>query len=82
MEVQTRSHNGAIRNFPSLSAAMKFAREPKETPEEIVWKVSFTIGTGERVRFVRETAEEEFVPTIVQDIMDEAENRIRALMHP
>jgi hypothetical protein len=47
-EVQTRSKCGELRFFPSLKEALAHA----ETDND-VWKVSFALESGERVRLVR-----------------------------
>lgn len=47
-DVQTRSEMHGTRNFPTLKAAMDHADE-----DESVWKISFPLPTGERVRLVR-----------------------------
>lgn len=52
-EVQTRSETNGIRNFPSVKEALKHTTE-----DDTVWKVSFALASGERVRLVRTTADE------------------------
>lgn len=67
MEVQTRSYNGGLCFFRSLKEAMDFAkkkqeevpeddweRAPTEKTESCIWKISFTIESGECVRLVWE----------------------------
>jgi hypothetical protein len=46
-EVQTRNEEGSLRTFPTLADAMEYAAKDKS-----VWKISFTIHTGERIRLV------------------------------
>lgn len=53
MEVQTRDESGELRFFKSLKEAMAYANENNQ-----VWKVSFGVGNGERVRLVRVRASE------------------------
>jgi hypothetical protein len=48
-EVQTRSKSGELRFFPSLKEAFAHA----ETDDQ-VWKISFAVESGERVRLVRQ----------------------------
>jgi hypothetical protein len=55
LEIQTRSHTGEIRIFPSLKEAM--AETEKDTE---IWKVSFSLPNGERVRLVRRFQNEPF----------------------
>lgn len=47
-EVQTRSEKNGLRTFPTIKEAMQHAEE-----DETVWKVSFPVANGERVRLVR-----------------------------
>ena len=46
---QTRRANGEIRSFATFAAALADGDDPA------VWKISFPIHTGERVRLVRQT---------------------------
>ena len=45
MEVQTRSAEGELQYFPTMKAAMEFADTHRD-----VWKISFTLPNGERIR--------------------------------
>lgn len=49
MEVQTRNIRGELQYFTTLKAAFDHAAE-----DPTVWKVSFGLPSGERVRLVRE----------------------------
>lgn len=49
MEFQTRDCDGALRFFTTIKEAFQYA-----TSNESVWKVSFTLPTGERVRFIKQ----------------------------
>lgn len=68
MEVQIRSNAGEILAFPTLKAALDFAKERNKplfedrtlTNEEsaaLIWKISFSLPTGERIRLVFEDYE-------------------------
>lgn len=48
-EVQTRNHDGQLRYFASVHDALEHAIQDPD-----VWKVSFSLPNGERVRLVRE----------------------------
>jgi hypothetical protein len=48
MEVQVRSEETGIKTFPTVKEAMDYAEK-----DDTVWKVSFSISTGERVRLTR-----------------------------
>lgn len=50
---QTRNENGELLYFKTLKEAMDYA-----TPNPNVWKVSFGLPTGERVRLVKVEREE------------------------
>lgn len=50
-EVQTRSESGECRYFTTLAEAMQEAEA-----DTAIWKISFSIPTGERVRLVRSKA--------------------------
>ena len=52
IEVQTRDQEGSLQYFPRVDEAIKFA----ETNSS-VWKISFSISSGERIRLVREWVE-------------------------
>lgn len=47
MEFQTRNVDGELRFFETLKDAMNYHLE-----DNTVWKISFTLPTGERVRLV------------------------------
>ena len=65
LEVQTRSEEGEIRLFPSFKDAhFEAKRDPK------IWKLSFSLPNGERVRLIR--VGEEFVLQQIDDIMEAA----------
>lgn len=49
MLVQTRSEDSGLEEFATLKEAFDRAEEDKS-----IWKISFTISSGERVRLVRE----------------------------
>jgi len=51
MEVQTRSSCGELKYFPTLREARDYADGNSE-----VWKISFALSTGERVRLVKRDA--------------------------
>lgn len=51
-EVQTRSETMGLCTFSTLKDAIKFA-----TGDESVWKISFGLPSGERMRFVRRDSE-------------------------
>lgn len=51
-EVQTRTEDGTCRYFATLKQALSHADSDIN-----VWKISYTLPTGERVRMVREAAE-------------------------
>lgn len=48
MEFQTRSESDGIAIHPTLKSAIEEART-----NESIWKISFSLPTGERVRLVR-----------------------------
>lgn len=48
MHVQTRRNDGEIKTFDTLKEAMEDAKDLE------VWKVSFALPTGERVRLIRD----------------------------
>ena len=48
LEVQTRNALGELKFFPTVTEAMEYAEA-----HEDVWKVSFGLPNGERVRLVR-----------------------------
>lgn len=62
MEFQTRRLNGEIRHFPTLAEALK------DATDRDVWKVSFSIQTGERVRLVRDGSVFVYSPLLPGDI--------------
>lgn len=47
-EFQTRTEKGELRYFETLEAAMKYSQKNTD-----VWKISFPVSTGERVRLVK-----------------------------
>lgn len=49
MITQVRTEDGEIKEFPTLEDAFCFA-----TAFKTVWKISFSIETGERIRLIRE----------------------------
>jgi hypothetical protein len=53
-EVQIRHENGGLRFFPNLKEAVEFAKN-----DASVWKISFSLPNGERVRMIRETSQVE-----------------------
>lgn len=53
-EVQTRSERNGIKNFSTLKEAVAHAN--KDTS---VWKISFTLPSGERVRLVAQLIDED-----------------------
>ncbi len=50
MEVQVRFEDGELRYFPTLKEALLVA---DRTGDPTVWKISFGLPNGERVRLVR-----------------------------
>lgn len=50
MSVRTRSEKNGLREFETFSDAMTHANW-----NEDVWKISFDLSSGERVRLVRQT---------------------------
>lgn len=49
MEYQTRNESGDIKVFDTLGAAFAHAEQ-----DPTVWKVSFSLPSGERIRLVKE----------------------------
>jgi hypothetical protein len=49
MEIQTRSDINGINMFESFEAAMREAEN-----DETIWKISFSLPNGERIRLVKE----------------------------
>lgn len=72
MEVQTRSSCGELKYFPTLREAQDYA---DENPE--VWKISFALSTGERVRLVKREA-----GWVWEDIMREVEKELGVVAEP
>lgn len=58
MEFQTRRHNGELRFFDTLAAALRDADDSPygEGDAREVWKISFSLPNGERVRLVRQSS--------------------------
>lgn len=54
MEIQTRAEDGSLEIFSTFGEAWRFAKNPVNQ----VWKISFSLPTGERVRLVRSETEE------------------------
>lgn len=46
-EFQTRRESGEIRHFPTLKQAVE------DADDRNVWKLSFSLSTGERVRLIK-----------------------------
>ncbi len=66
---QTRRHSGLINQFNSFHDALNDAKDLT------VWKISFTLPTGERIRLIREGDFEEFPGHwIYSPIINEDEN--------
>lgn len=53
LEVQTRNEGGEIKYFSTLTEAKQHAEE-----DPTVWKISFSLPTGERVRLVKRNGAE------------------------
>lgn len=49
MEIQTRSEETGLRHWESLEDAINYAKE-----DGTVWKISFGLSNGERVRLIRD----------------------------
>ena len=49
MEFQTRSETNGLQSFHTFKGAMNAAKA-----DETIWKISFTLETGERIRLVKE----------------------------
>lgn len=67
-EVQTRRESGELRYFKSFKEAWKDAAD-----DETVWKISFSLPNGERVRMVRQQVGryDEHSYFAYSDLMDE-----------
>jgi len=61
MAIQTRNREGTLEYFPTLKEAYEHALK-----DTTVWKISFDIPTGERVRLVKMSED-----WVWQDIMRE-----------
>ena len=48
MSIQTRSESNGLRDFDTIKEAIAHAQKDKT-----VWKISFAVASGERVRLVR-----------------------------
>jgi len=51
--VQVRCESGEIKNFDTFNLAYEYAKQDRS-----VWKISFTIGTNERIRLVKNEFDE------------------------
>jgi hypothetical protein len=73
MEIQTRSWDGALNYFTTMKEALEFSNRVC-TEAEHVWKISFSLENGERVRLVRDRGDMDFR----LEQMDDAIARIQA----
>ena len=62
--VQLRSEETGIQHVPTLSEALRIAQA-----DPSIWKVSFSLPTGERVRLVRDYSEPESVLLFLEPIV-------------
>lgn len=60
MEIQTRSEIHGLKQHATLKDAIEHAQK-----EHTVWKISFSIETGERVRLVKNSYGEFFYESII-----------------
>ena len=65
VEVQTRRNDGELRYFESLDDAMEDAKN------EEVWKISFDLHNGERVRLVRHPDKTGYAGFVLSRMEDE-----------
>ncbi|MGW8181963.1 MAG: hypothetical protein ACWGQW_24815, partial [bacterium] len=72
MEVQTRSSCGELKYFASLREAQDYAEKNQE-----VWKISFAVESGERVRLVKRGT-----VWVWEDIMREVEKQFSVVVEP
>lgn len=75
MEVQTRSNAGEIRTFPTFKEALDFAKDSVKgkgwyEKAGAVWKISFSLPNGERIRLTR------LLDSFVLDQMEDAMARV------
>lgn len=76
-QVQTRAVGGELRYFPTLKAAVGHAEADKD-----VWKISFDLPNGERVRLVRHWLDEEHSLFEYSDLMEEVKDVLAKAMYP
>ncbi len=78
MEIQARSNEGELLYFLTLKEALDKAKERLEkskkahssSPDEhdrVIWKISFTLPNGERVRLVHEYEENRWILRQIDD---------------
>jgi len=67
MEVQTRDRQGQLEYFSTLKEAYEHAQKNPD-----VWKISFPLATGERVRLVKMSND-----WVWQDIVREVEDTLK-----
>ena len=72
MEIQSRTNDGELRYFQTLKEAMRDA-----LVDSTVWKISFSLPNGERVRLVRHWLSEEHSMFEYSDLMDEVNEELR-----
>lgn len=73
LSVQTRNEEGELCYFERFDHALEFARQHEE-----VWKLSFSLPTGERVRLVRVGL---FHPDIPQGfVLEQMEDELRGIL--
>lgn len=65
LDVQTRRSDGELRYFESLDDAIEDAKDGE------VWKISFDLQNGERVRLVRRPDKTEYAGFVLSRIEDE-----------
>ncbi len=69
-EVQTRAANGSLRYFDTINEAFDWSEI-----DSTVWKISFPLPTGERVRLVKNYEREQWVYEDIMKEVDKYDNR-------
>ena len=72
MEVQTRTAEGELFYFDTLAEAYSYAEK-----DPSVWKISFALPTGERVRLVRRELWDNLRLWVWEDMMREVEKELQ-----
>lgn len=85
-EIQTRSHEGEIRYFKKFREALDFSKTTHEkarisSPNEhdqVVWKISFSLHSGERVRLILDESDGWNWHWILEQMEDEVAEELTA----